>query len=148
MLTRFVPSPALVVACVSLLIALGGTAYAAGVVPLAKRALAADDARKLQGRSMAQVTAKAAAMPGPASTVSGLVTTKTAPWSLTPGDVGEFVVSCDSGQKAVAGGYEASSSAALAFDSRPTSDGTGWQIVLAGSNSALSNGTLYAVCIK
>ena len=39
---KLLPSPALVVALMALFISLGGTAVAAGIVPLAKRALVAD----------------------------------------------------------------------------------------------------------
>jgi hypothetical protein len=61
------PSPALVVAVLALLVSLSGTAFAAGVVPLAKRALVADNAKKLGGKTRAQV----AATPGPATTLNG-----------------------------------------------------------------------------
>jgi hypothetical protein len=44
------PSPALAVAVAALAVALGGTAVAAGVVPLAKRAYVADNAKKLGGK--------------------------------------------------------------------------------------------------
>jgi hypothetical protein len=39
-------SPAFVVALVALFVSLGGTAVAAGIVPLAKRALTADTAKQ------------------------------------------------------------------------------------------------------
>src|SRR3954451_22800798 len=55
------PSPALVVASLALAVSLSGTAVAAGVVPLAKRALSADNAKKLGGQSAAQVVAAASA---------------------------------------------------------------------------------------
>ena len=62
---RRVPSPALVIALAALFVSLGGTAVAAGVVPLAKRALVADNAKKLGGQTPAQLTAAAAKQPGP-----------------------------------------------------------------------------------
>ena len=43
------PNPAMIVALLALFVALGGTAVAAGVVPLARRALLADNAKKLNG---------------------------------------------------------------------------------------------------
>ena len=43
------PSPALVISCVALFVALGGTAIAAA--PIAKRALFANNAGKLQGKT-------------------------------------------------------------------------------------------------
>src|SRR6476619_6408325 len=55
------PSPALVVASLALAVSLSGTAVAAGVVPLAKRALSADNAKKLGSQSAAQVVAAASA---------------------------------------------------------------------------------------
>ena len=76
------PSPALVVALLALFVSLSGTAVAAGVVPLAKRALSADkakladNARKLEGQTAAALLQKAGQMPGPASSAAGLVSTK------------------------------------------------------------------------
>ena len=58
-------SPAMVVALLALFVALSGTAVAAGVVPLAKRSLSADNAKKLQGDTKAQIAAAAAALPRP-----------------------------------------------------------------------------------
>ena len=49
------PSPALVVAMLALLVSLSGTAIAAGVVPLAKRALVADNGLAI---SLARAAAK------------------------------------------------------------------------------------------
>ena len=51
------PSPALVVSTVALFVALGGTAGAVvtQAVPLAKRALVAENAKKLGGQTPAQV---------------------------------------------------------------------------------------------
>ena len=63
------PSPALVVAVVALFMSISGTAYATGVVPVAKRALLAKNALKLQGKSAKQV----AGIPGPATDLEGLL---------------------------------------------------------------------------
>ena len=100
---RHMPSPALVIALAALFISLGGTAIAAGVVPLAKRALVADNAMKLGGQTPASIAASAARRPGPASSAAGLVTVKTAPWSLAPGGFSDTAAMCDSGQKAAGG---------------------------------------------
>jgi hypothetical protein len=43
------PSPSVTLALLALFVALGGTAVAANVVPLAKRALVADNAKKVGG---------------------------------------------------------------------------------------------------
>ena len=56
---RRMPSPALVIAVAALFVSLGGTAVAAGVVPLAKRALVADNAKKLGGQTATAIAAEA-----------------------------------------------------------------------------------------
>jgi len=87
--------------------------------------------------------------PGPAgpATAAGLVSVKSAPFSLGPNAVGDFTVSCDAGQKAIAGGYDNPVGAALAFDTRPSPDGGSWKIFLSASSSGAS-GTIFAVCLR
>ena len=136
------PSPALVIACVALFVALGGTAIAAA--PIAKRALFANNAGKLQGKTAPQV----AALPGPASSGARLVSTKTAPFALNPGAEGPFSVSCGTGEKALGGGFT-TPNFVLSIDTVPTSDGSGWQLYLVnGSPSQGASGTVQAVCIR
>ena len=138
------PSPALTVALIALFVALSGTAFAAGVVPLAKRALLANNAKKLGGRTRSQIVAT----PGPASSVSALVGVTTAPWSLQAGQGGDFAASCNAGEKAVSGGYDNPVGDAIALDTRPAPDGGGWKVYLGNlSNTAAASGTLYAVCV-
>src|SRR5919106_5948069 len=96
------PSPAMVVATIALFVALGGTAVAAGVVPLAKRALSADT---LKGKTAAQI----ARLPGPATSAAGLIVTKQVTDSLAPNSGREFMIACDGGKKAISGGYSSSS---------------------------------------
>src|SRR5881628_392743 len=99
---RRLPSPSVVISLIALFVALGGTAVAAGVVPLAKRSLVADNAKKLGGKTAAQV---AALRPAPAVTsVAGLTSVKTVPWSLNAQQANDLTVTCDAGQKAIAGG--------------------------------------------
>jgi hypothetical protein len=142
-------SPAMVVALIALFVALSGTAVAAGVVPLAKRALSADNAKKLGGQSKAQIAAAAAALPGPANNASSLITVKTSPWSLNGGQGTDFTVACDAGQKVASGGYDNPNGDALALDTRPSPDGAGWKVfVLNLDASAAASGTLFAVCVK
>ncbi len=153
------PSPALVVAMVALFVALGGTAGAVvtAAVPLAKRALVADKAKKVGGLTATQLgTAAAQAgaelsakVPGPASTASSLVTIKSAPWSVNPGQAGDFGAVCDAGQKVIAGGYDNPNGDALALDTRPSTDGASWRIFLVNlSSTAAASGSVYAVCLK
>lgn len=144
------PSPALVVALLALFVSLGGTAVAAGIVPLAKRALVADVAKKLDNGGAAAIVRQASQTPGPASSAAGLVTVKTAPWSIGPGGYNDFVVMCDAGQKAVSGGWEDPAGWSRSWDSRPTGDGGGWRTYVTVSDQApgAQTGTLYVICVK
>ena len=165
------PSPATVIALLALFIAMSGTAVAAGVVPLAKRALVADNAKALQGKTVTQLLAheqlpakKAvetdkldgmhaqdiAALPGPASSATGLMTIKTqsAGQVADDGRTHPFTISCDSGQSVQSAGFSADNVVA-AFESYPLSSST-WSMDLAhvGANPTPANVTLYAVCVK
>ena len=87
------PSAAFVVAMIALFVALGGTAGAVvtAAVPLAKRALVSDNAKKLNGLTAVQVATAGAragaalAAQTPPSSVSALVTSKSAPFSVSGG---------------------------------------------------------------
>jgi hypothetical protein len=145
------PSAALVISMIALFVALGGTAGAVvtAAVPLAKRALVADNAKKLGGQTSSQLVSQAAAAPGPASTASGLITVKSAPFALSADGQGQFTATCDSGQKAISGGYANPVGTAFSVDTGPTADGSGWSIYLleaTGSSSAI--GIVQAVCLK
>jgi len=168
------PSPALIVALVALFVALSGTAGAVvtQAVPLAKRALVADNAKKLQGKTAAQVAAipgpattlggktadalvqqavsQASQTPGPTSTAAALLTVKTTTWSRAPAQGGYETASCDAGQKAIAGGYQDQAGWTISWDSYPTPDGTGWTIWLRASSFApgQQSGTFYVICLK
>jgi hypothetical protein len=158
------PSPALVVALLALFISLSGTAVAAGV-PLAKRALFANNAGKLQGRSPAQIAAipgpatylngmraediveQAAGQAGPASTASGLVSVVSAPFALAPGEEKDFSAGCPGNAKALSGGFTTPNTV-LATDTRPTSDGRGWTLYLINlSDTVSATGNVQAVCL-
>lgn len=150
-------SPALVVALIALFVSLGGTAVAAGVVSLAKRALLADKAKqaavaevakKLGPQGAAALAQQAGQLPGPASMAAGLVSVKTAPFSLNADQGSMFTAACGSGEKALSGGFE-TAGFVLALDSLPTGDGSGWQMFLGNlSESAGAAGTVYAVCLR
>ena len=146
------PTPALVIAMIALFVALGGTAGAVvtAAVPLAKRALVADNAKKVGGQTPAQIAQQAAAQPGPASTAAGLVTVKTGSWSNSAGSGNDFTVACDSGQKVVGGGWDDPAGWSHSWDDRPTSDGAGWHVYVSTGDSApgSQSGGLYAVCLR
>jgi hypothetical protein len=146
------PSAALVIATIALFVALGGTAGAVvtATVPLAKRALVSDNAKKLSGQTSQQLVSQAAQLPGPASSAAGLVSIKTGTWSLGPDADADFTVMCTSGLKAVGGGWDDPQGWAHAWDDRPTADGAGWRMWISTSSDApgTQTGGLYAVCIK
>jgi hypothetical protein len=63
--------------------------------------------------------------------------------------VSDVVVTCDAGQKAISGGFDASSGLAFAFDTRPSPDGRAWGVLLANpSDGNAASGTAYAVCVR
>ena len=153
------PSPAFVVAMVALFLALGGTAGAVvtAAVPLAKRALVADNAKKVGGLTAGQLGGAAVAValkespagPRPASTAAGLVSIKSAPFALAANGQGAFTATCDAGQKAISGGFTNPVGALSRFDTVPTSDGTGWSIYLVeATGSASAVGVVQAICLK
>ena len=145
------PSAALVVAMIALFVALGGTAGAVvtAAVPLAKRALVADNAKKLSGQTSSQLVSQAAAAPGPASTAATLISVKSAPFALSANGQGSFTATCDPGQKAIAGGYANPVGTAFSVDTGPTSDGSGWSIyLLEGTGNSVAAGLVQAICLK
>ena len=137
------PSPAMVVALVALFVALSGTAVAAGVPALAKRALIADNAKKLGGQTAAQV----AATPGPANSAASLVTTKSLPFSLAASAAVNFPISCDAGQKALGGGF-VSAQPVISADTALSTDGATWTVLLWNLGAAPASGTYYVMCLK
>jgi hypothetical protein len=162
------PSPAIVLATLALFVALTGTAVAAGVVPLAKRALVADNARKIQGQTSAQIIALASASSRLADdashvqgktveeivamaqtkSVAGFFTLKQSNFSMPTNTVIDYTLPCDPGQKAVSGGSEYSQAPAFLVESRPSSDGTSWKILLGNPSTANGAfGNLFVVCV-
>ena len=143
------PSPALVVAMVALLFALGGTAGAvvSAAVPLAKRALVADNAKKLGGQTSSQIVSQASQAPGPASTAAGLLSQKTASGQIGAGTFGNVAVSCDTGQKATGFGYSATPPLALLVGVQPQGD-TGWSLMFLNIDDAALSVNVIATCLR
>jgi hypothetical protein len=140
------PSPALVVALIALFVSLSGTAVAAS--PIVKRALFADNAGKLKGKTPTQLIQQAAQLPGPASSAAGLVTIKTASFSLAPNGEADVIVACDGGQRAVGGGFD-SAGPVLNFDTRPVNNGAAWAMYVVNLHETnAASGTGYAVCLR
>jgi hypothetical protein len=135
------PSPAMLVALVSLFVALAGTALAA--TPVVKRALFANNAGHLQGKTAAKV----AAMPSPARTAKGLVSIVSADYSLNPSEAKDVPVSCPAGEKALAGGWDNPTKTVVSFDTRPPAENT-WSTLLLNTAKTAATGKVYVVCIE
>jgi hypothetical protein len=154
------PSATLVVAMIALFVALGGTAGAVvtAAVPLAKRALVADNAKKVGGVTAAQLGGAAVqaalkespAGARPASTAAGLVASKSVAFTLAPGAEQLVTAGCDAGSKAVGGGFNNPSGAlVLSAGSFATADGSGWsEDLIDASSSTAGSGTVVVQCMK
>jgi hypothetical protein len=166
------PSPALVLAMLALLVSLTGTAVAAGVVPLAKRALTADNAKRLGGQSAAEVVAAASAHAGDSDhlqgktadelvglaqtkSVAGLFTLKQGQFSMGTAPGGDkarnldLTIPCDAGQKAISGGFQYSQAEAYIVESGPTADGKSWHMQIENYSTADGAfGNTYVICVS
>ena len=149
------PSPAMVIAMVSLFVALTSTGWAQKVVPLAKRALTADkakvatDAATLNGQSAAQI----AGTPGPASSLpAGSISYRTQSWSVEGLDQSaQDTAQCLSGEKVIGGGWDQDRGGiGYVLTDRPVPDGSGWRVRVFGqeANDLPASGTMWAVCLK
>jgi len=137
------PSAAMIVALLALFVALGGTAVAAGVVPIAKRALVADNAKKLNGLTAGQIAAG----------IQARLNVKTGLWSVNANSDASVGVRCDPGSKPLSGGYVnttgAPTPAVTIAQSFPTPDPPGWAFDLFNLNSRFgASGILYVVCLS
>ena len=152
------PSTALVISCLALIVALSGTAVAAGIVANARHATKADlalralNADKVGGKTALQIAAAGAEagaqLPGPTSSAAGLVTVKTLPaGQISPKSYRVFTISCDGGAKIMGAGFS-SDGRVFNFDSYPSNDTT-WSLGLQNPDeSAPHNVSLYATCLK
>ena len=127
------------VALLALFVALAGTAVAG--TPAVKRALVADNARKLQGKTAKQV----AAIPGPARSVARLLTTRTADFLLAADEQKDVSVSCRRG-RAVSGGFSSPGTVAAA-DARVSDPQTYSIYVINQSTTEATSVTVQVVCV-
>ena len=140
MVRRFrLPSPATAIALVALFVALAGTAVAG--TPAVKRALFANNAAKLQGKTARQV----AALPGPARSVSRLLTTRTADVVLAAGEQKDASASCRTG-RAVGGGFS-SPGTVTAADTRVSDPQTYSVYLINQSATEATIVTVQVVCV-
>jgi hypothetical protein len=139
------PTPELVVAVLALFVALAGTANAVveAAVPLARRALVAENAKKLNGQTASQV----AKIPGPANTAAGVITTRTKAIVITPGSGNFFTIDCEPNEKVIGAGYSSNAAVLNLFLSNPTTART-WRLGFANFDNKVATTTLYAICIR
>lgn len=172
------PSPAMTVAVIALFAGFTGSAIAQSVVPLAKRALTADkakvattaqNARKLNGRTAAQVAAipgpatdaatlngqtaaQIAATPGPASPIpASAITYRQQSWSVNNEDeLARDTALCGPNEKVIGGGWDQASGIAYPLRDQPLPDGSGWRVHMLGEsgNDLPAVGTFWAVCMR
>jgi hypothetical protein len=169
------PSPAMAVALLALFFALTATAIAADVVPLAKRALTADkakvatNARKLNGKTAAQVAAtpgpatdaatlngqtaaQIASTPGPAGSIAaGAITYRSQSWSVSnEKGLARDTALCQAGEKVIGGGWDQANGVVLTVRDQPLPDGSGWRVHMfaESGNDLPASGTMWAVCLR
>ena len=154
-------SSALVVSLGVLFVAFGSgaNAIATNVVPLAKRSLIADNAKKLNGLKATQLVSASSthavraalsqspAGPRPASTAAGLVTIRNRSFPIGVNSGVEATIGCDAGEQVMGGGFNSDVPAVLAFKSFPTDPAT-WRILLFNYEDRTANVTVYATCLK
>ena len=106
------------------------------------------NANTLGGQTAAQI----AATPGPVSSVSGtLLTLRTNSWELDfENQIMRVTAECQSGERAVGGGWTQSEGHGEVLQKSPNADWTGWRFsIWAESGDDLpASGTAYAICLK
>jgi len=139
------PTPELVIAVLALFVALAGTANAVvdGAVPLARRALVAENAKKLNGKTAREV----ANIPGPASTAAGLILTRTKAVLISPGPGNFFTIDCNPNEKVIGAGYGSNALVLNLVLSYPLSERS-WRMGFVNVDDKLATTTLYAICIR
>ncbi len=151
------PSPAMIVALIALIVALGGTAYAAKKIGSRQLKKNAVTTKKIKDGA---VTAAKIATGAIASTNVDITALNQPVPTIDPGDVGGATASCPAGKKAIAGGglSDPSINGVFIEDSRPvtgTTTGatqggtfTGWRVIWANTAPQLpANPTVYVVCL-
>ena len=152
---RFLPSPAMAVACAALAIALGGTSYA--VVRLPARSVGP---AQLKNNAVTGAKVRNDALTGDdirESSLKGLagVTIKTATGAIPPAasldspGVAAATAFCDAGQQAIAGGARLElPDQGETGDSFPDANGAAWTVHALNGDLASGHGfTVFAICV-
>ena len=136
----------MVVALIALFVSLSGTAVAAKPVA---RALFANNAGKLQGRTRAQVVAQAAAAarPTPVTSVRGLVSVVNREFFALPGSGTTETVSCTSGRAISSYWTTVGDGEGVPINITPTSESS-WRFVMKNLRpDGPARGTISLVCL-
>jgi len=134
---RHLPSPALVVAVIALVLAVGGTSYAVSALPK-------NSVGTKQLKSHAVTTPKLAS--SASARIAGL-SYKKVTVSVPAGAAGAVSVNCDKGLVAIGGGMETPhTDSAYILDSHPM--GGGWQIGVGNPTAVAQSVNFYGVCAK
>jgi hypothetical protein len=173
-ISKRLPTPAMLVACVALVVSLGGVSYAAGVLPknsvgtaqLQKKAVTG---AKVKNRTLTAVDFKAgqlpagpqgpagpegprgdtgaAGQPGPAGAtgISGYEVVNTAPATLGPGAITAVSASCPAGKKVLGGGGTVGHDVRI-LASRPVGETAWWWQAQNEGASTVTGMQGYAIC--
>jgi hypothetical protein len=138
-------TPALVIAVLALSVALAYAADAvvSAAVPLARRALVAENANKLNGQTAREI----AKTPGPASTAIGIITTRSKTIQFAGGAVELWTVECSTDEKVISGGFSSDVAVVNLVVSHAVNERT-WQWGFANLGSKSGTIRLDAICIR
>lgn len=124
------------------------SAQTAATAATANTATTAGDAATLNGLTAQQI----AVLPGPGGLIpAGSLTVRSTSWSTgVKGTRVDARALCNSGEKAIAGGYDVASGIPFITNNRPLSDLSGWwvQAYQAEEDTSPSNGSAWVVCAK
>jgi hypothetical protein len=134
------PSPALVISLIALFISLAGTAVAQ--TPVVQRALFAQNAGKLKGKTLKQV----AALPGPTRSVGNLVYPRTVNRVLQRAQETDVTASCGPGGMALSGGYFSDNGIAVR-DSRASTE-SAWTFRVVNLGEETTEVTVQVICLR
>jgi hypothetical protein len=158
---RFLPSPAMVVACLALLVALGGTSYAAiklpansvGTKQLKRGAVTGVKVKsntltgtQINESRLGQVPSATTATSAPISRLdyqSGAVIIPANPFTHV-----RHSVTCPAGSNAISGGAKVSDpNRAFIVDVNPVGK-TGWEATATGESGSFTSLTVYVICTQ
>jgi hypothetical protein len=166
------PSPAMLIACVALMVSLGGVSYAAGVLPknsvgTAQLKKSAITGAKVKNRSLMAADFKAgqlpagphgpAGLPGPkgdkgdtgaagAAGISGLEIVVRAPETVPAGQHGYGEAYCPTGKKPIGGGGGTTDGGLAISHTGPNANG--WFVDAENTAGVAVDLRVYAVCAK